>query len=196
MNRETLVLATSNAGKLKEFSRLLGERFENYRTLADFALPAPDETGSTYASNAKLKALACLKATGLPSLADDSGLEVAALDGAPGVHSARYAEDPERRIDKLLTELETIGGADRDAKFVCVLALALPGDEVKLFHGECAGRILTTRRGSGGFGYDPIFLLPKNGKTMAELSGEQKDRLSHRGRALGKLAKWLDEKGS
>jgi XTP/dITP diphosphohydrolase len=193
VRRETLVLATSNEGKLREFARLLGDRFGNYVSLKDVGLEAPEETGTTYAANAKLKAKACVAATGMAALADDSGLEVAALDGAPGVHSARYAGDPQARIDKLLTELETTGAGDRSAKFVCVLAYAEPGGPVKLFHGECVGRIIPQQRGSGGFGYDPIFLLPTLGKTMAELSGEDKDRLSHRGRALAKFAAWLDQ---
>lgn len=187
-----LVLATSNRGKLAEFARLLGDRFDAYRTLADFGLPAPEETGTTYAANAKLKAKASLEATGLPSLADDSGLEVHALDGAPGLHSARYAGAPEERIEKLLWELNTTGAGDRSARFVCALAFAHPKLGVKVLHGECPGRIIDEPRGTGGFGYDPIFLLPPLGRTMAELSGEEKDRLSHRGRALAKLIAWLD----
>lgn len=191
----TLVLATSNRGKVGEFSRLLGERFEAYRTLGDFGLPAPEEIGATYAANAKLKARACLEATGLPSLADDSGLELAALDGAPGLHSARYAGSPAERIEKLLWELATTGAGDRSARFVCVLAYAHPELGVKTFHGECPGRIIDAPRGTGGFGYDPIFLLPALSRTMAELSGEEKDRLSHRGKALAKFIAWLDQRG-
>ena len=189
---ETLVLATSNRGKVAEFARLLGSRFAHYRTLADFDLPAPDETGTTYRENAGLKARSCAAATGLPSLADDSGLEVAALDGAPGLHSARYADDPEARIQRVLSELAAKPGADRSAKFVCVLAYAEPGGEALTFAGECPGLIIDDRRGSGGFGYDPIFLVKDLARTMAELSGEEKDRLSHRGRALAAFTGWFD----
>lgn len=188
----TLVLATTNRGKVLEFARLLGERFQSYKTLADFGLPAPDETGDTYTANAILKAKACAQATGLPSLADDSGLEVAALGGAPGLHSARYAGDSDARIDRVLAELEASGSRDRSAKFVCVLAYALPGGGVHVFPGECPGEIIHDRRGAHGFGYDPIFLVKDSGRTMAELSGEEKDRLSHRGRALIAFTSWLD----
>lgn len=190
----TLVLATSNRGKVGEFARLLGGRFDAYKTLADFDLPAPDETGATYAENAVLKARACALATGLPSLADDSGLEVAALDGAPGLHSARYAGDPDARIAKLLSEIEASGSRDRGAQFVCVLAYAEPGAEIHTFTGECPGQIIDERRGAGGFGYDPIFLIQDLNRTMAELSGEEKDRLSHRGRALAAFTSWFDQR--
>ena len=185
-----LVLATSNRGKVHEFARLLGDRFPDYVTLADVGLEAPDETGSTYAANARLKARACLEATGLPCVADDSGLEVAALDGAPGLHSARYAADPESRIDKLLAAIAR--KRDRAARFVCVVAFAHPKLGLKTFRGECPGVILKERRGTAGFGYDPVFEIPRLGRTMAELTGPEKDRLSHRGRALAKLARWLD----
>lgn len=188
----TLVLATTNRGKVKEFARLLGERFQSYKTLADFDLPAPDETGDTYTANAVLKAAACAKATGLPSLADDSGLEVSALGGAPGLHSARYAGDSDARIARVLEELEASGSNDRSARFVCVLAFAEPGGACHTFPGECPGEIIHDRRGAQGFGYDPIFLVKDQGRTMAELSGDEKDRLSHRGRALLAFTAWLD----
>lgn len=200
VNRSKLVLATGNAGKVREFARLLGDRFRHYLKLDDLGLEPPEETGTTYAANARLKALACFRATGLPSLADDSGLEVAALGGAPGLHSARYAEDPERRIDKLLEALDQKRArtpARRAARFVCVLAFAFregPGG-VRTFRGVCQGQILNERRGSGGFGYDPVFLVPRLGRTMAELGGEEKDRSSHRGRALRAFVRWLDEEG-
>ncbi len=191
----TLVLATTNRGKVEEFARLLGQRFAEYRTLADFALTAPEEIGESYAENAVLKAVACARNTGLAAFADDSGLEVAALGGAPGLHSARYAEDADARIERVLAELAARragGNADRSAKFVCVLAYAQPTGEIQTFAGECHGEIIEERRGSGGFGYDPIFLVTSEGRTMAELSGEEKDRLSHRGRALAAFTRWFD----
>jgi XTP/dITP diphosphohydrolase len=196
--RTPLVLATGNAGKVREFARLLGDRFSRYLTLGEVGLEPPEETGTTYAANARLKALACFRATGKPSLADDSGLEVEALGGAPGLHSARYAEDPERRIDKLLEALDAKRArspAKRRARFVCVLAYAFRAGAggVKTFRGVCDGEILRERRGAGGFGYDPIFLVPRLGRTMAELSGEEKDRSSHRGRALRAFVRWVDE---
>lgn len=198
MKRDTLVLATGNAGKVREFARLLGDRFARYATLGDLGLVPPEESGRTYAANARGKALACFGATGLPALADDSGLEVAALSGAPGLHSARYAEDPHARIEKLLRALEEHGARSpeaRAARFVCVLAFASGEGAgcVRTFRGVCEGRILHERRGTGGFGYDPVFLVPELGRTMAELTGEEKDHLSHRGRALARFVRWLDQ---
>ena len=191
----TLVLATTNRGKLVEFARLLGARFGAYKTLADFDLPAPDETGATYRANAELKARACAQATGLPSLADDSGLEVAALDGAPGLHSARYAGDSSSRIERVLSELharEAAGPRDRAAKFVCVVAYAEPAGSIHTFAAECPGTIIDDPRGAAGFGYDPIFLVTALSRTMAELTPEQKDRVSHRGQALAAFTAWFD----
>jgi XTP/dITP diphosphohydrolase len=132
----------------------------------------------------------------LPALADDSGLEVDALGGRPGVASARYGPDAGSRIDRLLDELSGTATADRSARFVCVVALALPGEPVRTFRGEVAGRILTSRRGRGGFGYDPVFWLPRLRRTMAQLSPAEKDRVSHRGRALARLARWLDSRAA
>ncbi len=145
-----------------------------------------EETGTTFWENAILKAQTYAARTGLPALADDSGLMVDALGGAPGVYSARYAPTPAARIEKLLAALTDVPDAQRTAHFVCVVALATPDGRLIAAEGRVEGKITFAPRGSGGFGYDPIFELP-NGQTMAELSAEVKNTLSHRGRALERL---------
>jgi XTP/dITP diphosphohydrolase len=161
-----------------------------------------EETGETYAENAKIKAVAASLMSGLPALADDSGIEVEALNGRPGVRSARYAgadaSDADRRA-LLLQELHDVPEERRSAAFRCVIAIAIPptqgGDpEVVFVEGSCEGRIARSERGSGGFGYDPLFFLPELGRTMAELTPEEKNQLSHRGeaaRAAGRLLREL-----
>jgi XTP/dITP diphosphohydrolase len=184
-----IVLATRNAHKLREFSRLLPD-------VALEPLPAavelPPETGTTFAENALEKARAASAATGLPALADDSGIEAEALGGAPGVYSARYAgpaaTDGENR-DKLRAEAPPGSGL----RYVCVVAYVAPGEEPRLATGYCAGRMADAPRGEGGFGYDPLF-VPDEGdgtRTMAELSDAEKDRISHRGHAAREAAAWL-----
>jgi XTP/dITP diphosphohydrolase len=184
-----IVIATSNKGKLREFRDLIPARFN----VQDPGIALPEETGTTYTENAILKAEAALSATGLPSLGDDSGLEVAALGGRPGLYSARFAETrlPGESQDaanrrKLLAELEKSGVPEDQwqAKFVCALAYAVPGAPVRVFLGEAFGHVLRTPRGSNGFGYDPLLLLPELGKTFAELSEADKNFLSHRGKAV------------
>ncbi|MBI4864335.1 MAG: RdgB/HAM1 family non-canonical purine NTP pyrophosphatase [Candidatus Riflebacteria bacterium] len=181
-----MVLATANVHKVNELTRVLQGRFARIQALTDLGLEAPEETGATFVANARLKALACARATGMPCLADDSGLEVAALDGRPGVGSARYAPDADQRIDKLLAELASTRSSDRRARFVSVVALAR-GDAVQTFRGQVSGVIVDERRGEGGFGYDPIFFIPRLKRTMAELAPDEKDAISHRGRALRRL---------
>ena len=188
MEKAQLFIATTNRGKQKEFRQML-------RPLP-IALLFPQEvglhvqvaeTGSTYAQNATLKAVAWARATGLLTLADDSGLEVEALDGAPGVFSARYAPQPAATdADRRRYLLEQLKGHPRPwkAQFRCVIALAEPGGRVHLAEGTCPGEIIPEERGTHGFGYDPIFYLPSLGYTMAELPLEEKNRLSHRARAL------------
>lgn len=180
-----LFFATGNAGKLKELRELVGGDFE---VLSNNELPgAPDvdEDQPTFAGNARKKALANLEATGLPTLADDSGLCVDALDGRPGVLSARYAPgDDAARFQKLLAELRDVSDEKRTASFRCALALALPGGRVIVEQGACPGRILRDPKGTKGFGYDPVFFVPSLGKTMAELTSEEKSRVSHRGNAF------------
>jgi XTP/dITP diphosphohydrolase len=175
-----MVLASTNAHKLEELSAMLA----GY-TFALGPKLEVEETGSTFAENALIKARAFLAATGKPALADDSGLAVDALGGRPGVYSARYAPTDRERIAKLLGELE--GVADRGAAFICAMALALPDGRVIAVEGRCAGVITDGPRGVGGFGYDPIFLVPGLGRTFAELTAEEKNRVSHRALAVAAL---------
>lgn len=184
-----IVIATRNEGKFREMVsglELFGGPSLRFRSLAEFP-DAPDvsETGATYVDNARLKAESAFRATGIASLADDTGLEVDALDGAPGLHSGRWAgadQDAARNMEKLLSELRGVPDVRRTARFRCVLVLSAP--EVTLVEGVVEGRILTAPRGGHGFGYDPLFLVEETGKTMAELSLDEKNRLSHRGKAL------------
>ncbi|MFL5349541.1 MAG: XTP/dITP diphosphatase [Hyalangium sp.] len=183
-----LLFATTNAGKVKELRGLLGDAVEVV-SLKDLPpIPEPVEDGATFEANAEKKARAYAQASGLAALADDSGLCVDALGGRPGVHSARYAEGDDRaRYLKLLGELEGVPEERRTASFQCALCLALPGGKSWLEVGRCEGRILTGPRGSHGFGYDPVFFIPALGKTMAELTAEEKSGVSHRGQAFRKM---------
>jgi XTP/dITP diphosphohydrolase len=178
-----LVFASSNAGKVKELQALLGEGWV-VKSAQDFPhIPEVVEDAPTFEGNAAKKAHAFAKATGLWALADDSGLVVDALDGRPGVHSARYAPTESERIDKLLGELQGVPAENRTARFVCVLCLAGPGGEARFTRGTCEGAIGFERKGAHGFGYDPVFVLP-SGKTMSELTRDEKSALSHRGHAF------------
>ena len=184
-----LVIASGNAGKVREFSALLADLDLDIR-------PQPsgmevEETGHTFAANAALKAAAVARATGCWALADDSGLSVEALGGAPGVQSARYADSDAARIDRLLRELA--GARQRNARFTAALALADPSGTVVLtVEGHCPGTILETPRGEGGFGYDPVFLVPELGLSFAEMDKEQKARVGHRGQAFRALRPRLE----
>ena len=190
-----LLLATSNRGKVREYRELLrGVPFE---------LVTPDElgisldveeAGDTFEANAALKAMAAARLTGLLSLADDSGLEVDDLGGAPGPQSARYAgphASDKDRIAFLLSRLKDIPARERSARFRCVIAIASPGGKVELFSGVCSGILADAPRGTQGFGYDPIFFIPELGKTMAELTLEEKNKVSHRARAAMKAREYL-----
>jgi XTP/dITP diphosphohydrolase len=182
-----LLVATRNAGKVREVRvRVAGL---DVLSLDDVpSMPEVEETEDTLEGNARLKALAAARASGLWTVADDSGLFVDALGGAPGVWSARYAPGSDAdRIRKLLRQMEEVPEGRRGAAFRCVLALASPSGEVREARGECRGEILRAPRGTGGFGYDPVFLVPELGRTMAELTLEEKGRISHRARALGAL---------
>ncbi len=190
-----LLLATHNEHKRREFARLLGASGEGARFELE-PLPAsvrlPPEDGETFAENALGKARAAAAATGRPSIADDSGIEAAALGGAPGVRSARYAgEDAsdEENLQKLMREAP----AGSPLEYVCAIAYVDPGEKGEhVFEGRCRGRMAAERRGLGGFGYDPVFLPEESPSlTMAELSDEQKDAISHRGHATRALADWL-----
>lgn len=185
-----VLLATANKGKVKELEEMLTDMDITVLSLSDFPdFPEIEETGTTFAENAYLKARKAVEITGLVSLADDSGLEVDALNGEPGVFSARYAGEPksdERNIDKLLEELEGVPESRRGARFRCSIAVVVPGGEEFLTEGTVEGKILLARKGSGGFGYDPIFYLQGLDKTMAELSLDEKNRISHRAEAFSK----------
>jgi XTP/dITP diphosphohydrolase len=189
------ILASSNPGKLQEFQNALpGVVLEAMQHHNIHELPP--ETGTTYEANALIKATFACQQTGLPALADDSGLEVAALDGVPGVYSARYGSDvlAEDADDAARTQylLEQLGSnTNRRACFMCVLVLAFPDDTLITSKGVCYGNLLAAPRGEGGFGYDPIFLSDDLGKTFAEASQAEKRRVSHRAQALQGLREWL-----
>ncbi len=185
-----LVVATRNLGKLGEFRALLAGAQLEVVSLAEFSgVVLPEEAGE-YEANARAKATAAARGTGLPALADDSGIELAALGGRPGPHSARYGGeglDDAGRVARLLRELAASGVRDRSARFVCVAALAQPDGSCEVARGECAGSILDAPRGDGGFGYDPVFQPDGYDVSMAELPDARKNELSHRGRALAAL---------
>lgn len=192
----TLVLATGNRGKMREFARLLSGLPLRVMTRDDFRdwPPLPEE-GETFEENALSKALNLASWAGLPALADDSGLEVEALGGAPGVRSSRYAGeegDDARNIALLLEELKGVPRERRGARFVCVLALAGPGGETFLVRETCEGSIAEGPRGEGGFGYDPVFIPRGCTLTFAELPLSEKNRISHRGKALRALRSCLE----
>lgn len=181
-----ILIATNNPGKRQEFNAILGATALPFVTPAEVGLELEvDETGQTYAANAELKARAFAQASGLIVLADDSGLEVDALSGAPGVYSARYAGPNATSADrrtKLLRELSSVP-APRLARFRCVIAVAHPSGELHQFEGVCEGEIIFEERGTNGFGYDPLFYLPGYGQTMAELPPAVKNQISHRAKA-------------
>jgi XTP/dITP diphosphohydrolase len=200
-----LVIATNNPGKLREFEQLLdGCGFELVTPGALGVGFEPEETGRTFAENARIKAVAAMRATGLPALADDSGLEVDYLDGRPGVFSARYAgadrTDPaltdEQRVDVVLREMEGVPDDRRTARFRCVIAIATPDGAVETVDGVFEGRLGHEPRGANGFGYDPIFVVPELGLTSAELPPEEKNAMSHRGQAALKAREILRQMAS
>jgi len=191
-----LVLATANRGKAGELRDLVAEWGGDIEVLALDAFPSvacPPEQETSYEANAFAKARAVAAATGLPALGDDSGLEVDALGGAPGVRSARYAASDPERVTKLLGALDAVTGEGRRARFRCVVALAWPDGRVETGEGECRGQIATARSGGRGFGYDPVFVPDELGRTFAAASAEEKRALSHRARAMralgGRLAR-------
>ena len=193
----TLLLATSNSGKAVEFRALLAQYLDlnqvRLLTLRDWPhlLPEIAETGQTFSENARLKATALAAATHMPALADDSGLCVDALGGAPGLYSARWAgpeaTDADRNV-KLLAALTAVSAAPWTARFICAAAFAVPGKETVVAEGFCEGVIISSPRGAQGFGYDPLFLLPALGRTLAELTSAEKNTLSHRALAVAQLA--------
>jgi XTP/dITP diphosphohydrolase len=192
-----IVLATRNKKKVEEIRRITADLPITVLSLDDFPdCPETVEDRDTFEGNAVKKAAEVALCTGKPSLADDSGLEVDALGGAPGVYSARYASDATsgndpRNYERLLNDLKNIPPQERGAQFVCYLALAYPDGRTKTFFGYSRGRIGTEPRGKKGFGYDPVFLPEGFNRTFAEMTAEEKDALSHRGKALQKLAEFL-----
>ena len=186
-----LLIATGNPGKFKELAALLADVPFQLVSLTDLRIESdPEEAGATFEENATIKAVAAMERSGLTSLADDSGLEVEALGGEPGVRSARYAGDDatdSERVAYLLSKLENID-VDLLARFRCVIAVASTGGDVDFFTGEVAGTIVKTPRGSNGFGYDPIFLVQGKDRTMAELTNDEKNDISHRASAARKAA--------
>ncbi|PLR98066.1 XTP/dITP diphosphatase [Bacillus sp. T33-2] len=192
-----VIIATKNKGKAKEFERIFQPKGFSVKTLLDFPeIDEVEETGTTFKENAILKAETVSKVLGKMVIADDSGLEVDALEGRPGVYSARYAgieKNDEANIDKVLDELRNVPQEERSARFCCALAVAAPGAETITVFGTCEGKILAERRGTHGFGYDPVFLVSETGKTMAELLPEEKNKISHRAKAIEKLEKALGQ---
>lgn len=190
-----LVLATRNEGKVREFRAMLRDFPIELKSLNDFGpIPEVEEDGETFDDNAYKKALFTAKVLGLPAMADDSGLVVAALAGAPGVRSARYAGEKANdaeNIAKLLLELE--GVTNRQAAFVCVISLAVPSGPALTYEGRCEGVISESPCGKGGFGYDPVFFYPPLGKTFAEIDLAAKNQVSHRGQALAEVAAEFDK---
>lgn len=201
-----IVVASHNAGKLREFADLLGPFGLQARSAADYGLPEPDETGTTFEENALIKALAAAKGTGLPALSDDSGLCVDALDGAPGVYTANWAETEAgtrdfamamRKVEDQLRKLGATGPFERTGRFVAVICLAFPDGEAEYYRGEAEGELVWPPRGDRGFGYDPVFQPQGFTITFGEMSAEEKHgwkpgqptALSHRARAFQKFAR-------
>lgn len=192
-----VIIATKNRGKAKDFEALLSPYGIRVLTLYDVAPELEiEETGTTFRENAALKAETVAEKLGKMVIADDSGLAVDALDGKPGVYSARYSGEgatDERNIEKLLAELSGVEDEERTARFVCVLAVAAPGAETRFFEGTCEGRILRAPAGENGFGYDPVFYVPREERTMAQLTPEEKAAVSHRGEAIRSLEEQAGE---
>lgn len=188
----TLVIATRNKGKIAEIARILSfDSGIQIRSVAEFDLADIEETGTTFEENAALKALTVARATGFAALADDSGLEVDALNGAPGIFSARYAGnhgDDKANNEKLIRELAGIAPKDRSARFIAVIAVAKPDGSTIMARGELEGEIAESARGLNGFGYDPLFLPLGSAKTLGEFEPGRKDEISHRAKALAKIA--------
>ena len=193
---QKLVAATGNPGKLREFRELLAGSGVEIVSAADAGWTGEVvEDGDTLRENAGKKAREIAAATGMTALADDTGLFVDALDGAPGVHSARYAGpecDAAANCARLLQDLESVPDEARTAAFRCVIALVTPGEEPVFLEGECRGRIVAASRGDGGFGYDSLFAAQGSDFTFAEMGPDEKNRLSHRGKALARLAEYLE----
>ncbi len=192
-----IIIASRNLGKIREIKEELSSTGALFRTYEDFSdWEEVDEDAETLLENAVKKARALCDKYGLPAISDDTGLFVDALCGAPGVECARFAgpeQNPDKNIELLLEKLKGVPLKKRKAKFVCVLVLALPGGDMKVARGECEGYILSERKGSGGFGYDPVFRPEGFEKTFAELTTEEKNKISHRGKALKEMKRIIAE---
>ncbi len=191
-----ILIATKNTGKIKEIKDILLDKNIKILTIKDFHnLPKIEEDGKTFQENALKKACKISKYTGKICLADDSGLEIDYLKGEPGIYSSRWGNSDEERINKVLKLLENVPENKRSAKFVCALVLAYPEGKKYIIQEECNGRISFNPRGKFGFGYDPIFLIPKYNKTFAELGNKIKNKISHRGKALKKMIEIINDSG-
>jgi len=193
----SVIIATKNAGKAKDFERIFKPYGVEVKTLLDFPdIEDVEETGQTFEENAIIKAEAISKEFNQMVIADDSGVIVDALDGRPGVYSARYAgedKNDEANNNKVLEEMVNVAEKDRTARFYCAIAVAIPGRPTITVNGSCEGAILFERRGTNGFGYDPIFLVTSMHKSMAELTLDEKNQISHRAKAMKKLESQLTE---
>lgn len=190
-----IVVATTNAHKVGEYRKLLADQNVELKSLLDYpGFPEVEENGETFAENAAIKALAACKYCDVPAFADDSGLEVEALDGRPGVYSSRYADSDPERIAKLLKELE--GCENRKARFVCAISIAFNGEVIETFEGEVRGTITLEPKGEGGFGYDPVFLPDGYDQTFGELTPDVKNKISHRAMAFKKAMEFVEDEMS
>ena len=194
MKLEEIVFASHNDGKIKEIKKLLAPYDIKVKSALDMDLPDVEETGKTFEENSLLKSRTIAKLVNMPCLADDSGLCVDALNGAPGVYSARYApnRDFDKGMEKLLAEMEKSPNKSRNAHFSCVISLAWPDGQYKVFAGQVDGKIAFHKMGAGGFGYDPLFVPEGFTSSFAQMSQEEKNKISHRGRAVEKLKDFLN----
>lgn len=194
MKLEEIVFASHNEGKIKEIKKLLAPYGIKVKSALDMDLPDVEETGKTFEENSLLKSRTIAKLVNKPCLADDSGLCVDALNGAPGVYSARYApnRDFDKGMEKLLAEMEKSPNKSRNAHFFCVISLAWPDGQYKVFAGQVDGKIAFHKMGAGGFGYDPLFVPEGFTSSFAQMSQEEKNKISHRGRAVEKLKDFLN----
>lgn len=184
-----LVIATHNSGKAREISELLKPYIKTFHTAAELDLPEPEETARTFTGNAVIKAVAAAKLSGIPALADDSGLSVTALNGEPGIYSARWAPDKDFNVAMAEVNRRLGKSADRSAAFICALALAWPDGHVESFEGRIDGNLIWPPRGGKGFGYDPFFIPEGDTRTYGEIEPEEKRKTSHRAKAFEKLVK-------
>ncbi len=190
---QCIVLATGNPGKLKEMREIFSAADVDFVAQSEFDTPEAIEDGLSFVENAIIKARNAATHTGLPALSDDSGIEVDALNGEPGIHSARYAGDNESNIQRLLRELDGVAEEKRTARFQCVMVYLRHANDPApvIAHGAWEGRILSSTQGQGGFGYDPVFYVPERDCSAAELTAEDKNSLSHRGKAVRQMLEQL-----